>query len=152
MTVNTVEVTGSSNFPYQDNRCPGGLWSGCPELAESPKIIDDQMASMFFRQEFPEYRTAHPKPASQHLQEKLVGQHFQVTEPWDRIPGISVFARESQGPFQVIIAAEGTWRAGPLQQSPERREARQPVKPVNGSEGWGRAREPAERYPHLRCS
>ncbi len=41
MTVNTVEVTGSSNLPYQDNRCPRRLWSGRPEMAESSKVIDD---------------------------------------------------------------------------------------------------------------
>jgi hypothetical protein len=151
MTVNTVEVTGSSYFPYQDNWCPRSLWSGRPELAESTKIIDNQVAGVFFRQEFSEYRTLYSEPAPQHFQKKLICQYFQVAGPRWGIFIILIFTIESHGAFKVVVVTKGAWRAGSLEKSPEGREPRQPVKPVNGSEGWGRGRKMGVRHLHLCC-
>jgi len=47
--------------------------------------------------------------------------------------------------------AESALGAGSLQQGPKRRETRKPVKSVNGSKGWCRARNTPERCPHLFC-
>jgi len=68
MAIKAVEVTGSGNLPYKDNRGPRRLWSGRSELAESPKVIDNQMASVLFGQEAPEYRTVHSQPDPEHFQ------------------------------------------------------------------------------------
>jgi len=105
-------------------------------MAESPKIIDNQMASVFFRQELPEYRALYSEPPPQHLQKKPIDHPFQPTEPWTGIFVISISIIESHGPFQVMFVAQSAWRAGHFQQSPKRGETGKPVKPVNGPDGW----------------
>jgi hypothetical protein len=68
MAIQAVEVTGPGNLPYKDNRGSGRLWSGRSKLAESAKVIDNQMASVFFGQEAPEYRTVCSQPDPEHFQ------------------------------------------------------------------------------------
>jgi len=103
VTINAVKVTGPGNLPYNDNRGPRRLWSGRPEFAEASKIIDSQMASLFFRQEVSEDRTLYSEPDSQHFQEKPIDQDLRVAEPRNGISAILAFSIKSHGPFQMVV-------------------------------------------------
>jgi len=104
-------------------------------MAESPKIIENQMASVFFRQELPEYRALYSEPGPRYFQEKSIRQHLQVTGPRNGNFVVSFFTIVSHRPFQVIVAAENAPRAGAFQKGAEKGETRQPLEPFNCPEG-----------------